>query len=127
MWVQTPSVVVRRSRFVGWATRVYSLPQARAALKQLKSGSGVAGASHNISACRVAVGGSIVEESADNGEPPAGERMLQLLRARNAENVLVVVSRWYGGRQLGPQRFRVICDCAQDALGRLELERKKVV
>ena len=33
--------------------------------------------------------------------------MLHLLDILNVENVLVVVSRWFGGIQLGPDRFKV--------------------
>ena len=34
----------------------------------------------------------------------------------NAENVLVVVSRWYGGIQLGPDRFKHINNCTRSIL-----------
>jgi len=37
----------------------------------------------------------------------SGSRMLHLLDILNVENVMVVVSRWYGGIQLGPDRFKV--------------------
>ncbi|VDN28658.1 unnamed protein product [Gongylonema pulchrum] len=33
-----------------------------------------------------------------------------------AKNVLVVVTRWYGGIHLGPDRFRHICNIARQAL-----------
>lgn len=29
---------------------------------------------------------------------------------------MVVVSRWYGGVQLGPDRFRLISSCAREAV-----------
>ena len=31
-------------------------------------------------------------------------------------NAMVVVTRWYGGVQLGPDRFRIINQTARDAL-----------
>ena len=34
----------------------------------------------------------------------------------NAENVMVVVSRWYGGIQLGPDRFKHINNCTRTIL-----------
>jgi putative IMPACT (imprinted ancient) family translation regulator len=34
--------------------------------------------------------------------------MLHLLDILDVENVLVVVSRWFGGIQLGPDRFKVL-------------------
>ncbi|OWK59722.1 Histamine H3 receptor [Lonchura striata] len=41
------------------------------------------------------------------------ERQLQIL---NVHNVLVVVSRWYGGILLGPDRFKHINNCARNVL-----------
>uniref|UniRef100_A0A1I7XVB7 RWD domain-containing protein n=1 Tax=Heterorhabditis bacteriophora TaxID=37862 RepID=A0A1I7XVB7_HETBA len=44
----------------------------------------------------------------DDGETGASSRMLELLNKMGAENVMVVVTRWYGGIHLGPDRFRII-------------------
>lgn len=42
--------------------------------------------------------------------------MLHLLQLVDAWDVLVVVSRWYGGVLLGPERFRCIGAVAREAL-----------
>lgn len=34
----------------------------------------------------------------------------------DVQNVMVVVSRWYGGILLGPDRFKHICNCARAIL-----------
>ena len=63
----------------------------------------------------------------DDGETQAGARLKHLLEILELENVLVVVSRWYGGTHLGPDRFKLINQAARDALelgGFLE-EREK--
>lgn len=52
----------------------------------------------------------------DDGEDAAGGRLLKLLQLMGCWNVLVVVSRWYGGVKLGPARFGVICGVAREAL-----------
>jgi putative IMPACT (imprinted ancient) family translation regulator len=52
----------------------------------------------------------------DDGEDGAGSRLAQLLQSRNEQNVLVVVSRWFGGIQLGPKRFAHITNVARDLL-----------
>ena len=52
----------------------------------------------------------------DDGETAAGGRLLRLLVLADARDVVVVVSRWYGGIHLGPARFHVINACAKDAL-----------
>lgn len=52
----------------------------------------------------------------DCGEAGAGQRLLTLLERSNAINVLVIVTRWYGGTPLGPARFRHICSTAAESL-----------
>lgn len=42
--------------------------------------------------------------------------MKHLLEILELENVLVVVSRWFGGTLLGPDRFKYINQAARDAL-----------
>uniref|UniRef100_A0A915I9C7 RWD domain-containing protein n=1 Tax=Romanomermis culicivorax TaxID=13658 RepID=A0A915I9C7_ROMCU len=49
----------------------------------------------------------------DDGETQAGQRLLHLLTLMKAENVLVVVSRWYGGVHLGADRFKHINNAAR--------------
>ena len=41
----------------------------------------------------------------DDGEDAAGGRLLHLLQILDAKNVLVIVSRWYGGIKLGPGKL----------------------
>jgi putative IMPACT (imprinted ancient) family translation regulator len=77
----------------------------------------IAHAAHNIMAYRLAEhngGGDGVDartlqinECDDDGETAAGSRLLHLLDLMGANNVLVVVTRWYGGIHLGPDRFKV--------------------
>lgn len=52
----------------------------------------------------------------DDGETAAGGRLAHLLEILELENVLVVVSRWYGGTLLGADRFKLINQAARDAL-----------
>jgi putative IMPACT (imprinted ancient) family translation regulator len=49
----------------------------------------------------------------DDGEDAAGSKLAYLLDMRKDENVLVVVSRWYGGIHLGPKRFAHIINVAR--------------
>ena len=55
---------------------------------------------------RLESSGGIAADNDDDGESAAGGRMAQLLDVLGAENVLVVVSRWFGGILLGPSRFK---------------------
>ncbi len=43
----------------------------------------------------------------DGGESGAGNAILDVLRKSSAENTLVAVARWYGGKHLGGLRFRI--------------------
>ncbi|RSH90273.1 eIF2 kinase Gcn2p negative regulator [Saitozyma podzolica] len=52
----------------------------------------------------------------DDGETAAGSRLAHLLEILEVENVLVVVTRWFGGIHLGPDRFKHINQVGRDAL-----------
>ncbi|KHJ31536.1 putative impact family protein [Erysiphe necator] len=58
----------------------------------------------------------IDEDYDDDGESAAGARLLHLMRLMDVWNVLVIVSRWYGGVNLGPRRFAIINSVARDAI-----------
>jgi hypothetical protein len=52
----------------------------------------------------------------DDGEDGAGSKLSHLLYVLKEEGVVVVVSRWFGGIQLGPKRFVHIANVARDLL-----------
>lgn len=52
----------------------------------------------------------------DCGESGAGTRMLTLLQNMKLDNVMVVVTRWYGGTPLGSARFRIISSVTVEVL-----------
>lgn len=52
----------------------------------------------------------------DGGESGSGERLSRLLEANECNNVVVVVSRWYGGVKLGSDRWKLISIVAKEAL-----------
>ena len=58
-----------------------------------------------------------MSDNDDDGESSSGAKLASLLELTGAQNVLVVVSRWYGGIHLGPARFKYIA-----ATGRAMLE-----
>ena len=79
-----------------------------------------ASAEHNIYAYRVETpSGSIREYSEDDGEHNAGYKLLKLLRDKDLTNVMVVCTRWFGGKHLGKDRFDHIETVAADALDKL--------
>lgn len=50
---------------------------------------------------------SLREVKNDGGESGAGNCILEIMRKKNAGNILVLIARWYGGRHLGGLRFRI--------------------
>lgn len=52
----------------------------------------------------------------DCNESGAGLRLLGMLDRIHLVNILVVVTRWYGGTPLGPARFKCISDVGMESL-----------
>lgn len=118
-------VVERKSTFQAHVARVHSAEEAGAVVEALLRNNKVRAATHNISAYRVRLAGqpgAFVQDCDDDGETAAGGRLLHLLQAAGCEDVVVVVSRWFGGVLLGPSRFALINNTA-----RLLLEREGYV
>mmetsp|Transcript_37835 Transcript_37835/g.80807 ORF Transcript_37835/g.80807 Transcript_37835/m.80807 type:complete len:340 (-) Transcript_37835:355-1374(-) len=76
----------------------------------------VSKATHNMFAYRFTSDGSHFSDNDDDGEKGSGSKLASLLDMCHVENVLVVVSRWFGGSLLGPARFKWIAGVAKDGL-----------
>ncbi len=61
----------------------------------------------------------------DGGESGSGDRLARLLQDTRSDNVVLVVSRWYGGIQLGNDRWKRINQVAKEALQRGNFPRPK--
>ena len=95
----------RKSTFQAHMAPVFSAEEVKAFVAVLNSNSKIARATHNIMAFRlVSESGNLHGDCDDDGESAAGGRLLHLLEILGVKNVCVVVSRWYGGIQLGPDR-----------------------
>merc|ERR1719195_206805 len=94
---------------------VQSEESARAAIATMRQNCG--SADHNISAFRVGtVFGKMAAGSDDDGEDRAGGKLLGVLKTENAVGVAMLVSRWFGGVNLGQARFTHICNAAKELL-----------
>ena len=76
--------------------------EAKALLKELKRSKKFAKATHNTWA--VLLDGTPLKN--DDGEAGAGNVILRMLEREGLENHLVIVTRWFGGKHLGGDRFR---------------------
>ncbi|KAH3772001.1 protein IMPACT-B-like [Dreissena polymorpha] len=110
----------RRSTFQPHLASVFHKSQIKKVLTSLLENKKIANATHNIFAYRIMQQqGShsiVLQGCEDDGETHAGSRMLHLLQILDAQNVMVVVSRWYGGIHLGPDRFKHINNCTRTIL-----------
>ena len=48
-----------------------------------------------------------------DGESGAGMVILRMLEREGLEGHIIVVTRWYGGKHLGGDRFRHVQDCVR--------------
>eukprot|EP00899_Mesostigma_viride_P019827 jgi/Mesvir1/27846/Mv07521-RA.1 len=110
--------VERKSKFQAHLAPVTSMDQVTRVMDELLSDKRIAEATHNIMAYRYCVEetGVVAQDSDDDGEAAAGGRLLHLLQVVDARNVVVVVSRWFGGVLLGPDRFKFINNAARELL-----------
>lgn len=94
-------IVEKKSKFIANIIYVKSTEEAEEKIKQIKKK--YYDAKHNCYSYRVMEDEKIIERSSDDGEPSgtAGMPILDILRGKNIGNVLVVVTRYFGGILLG--------------------------
>jgi len=97
---QPISITIKKSEFIGVLFRVTTEDEVRAHLKELNRSHPKA---THICSAYILGDQQEVQRSNDDGEPSgtAGLPMLEVLRKRNMEHILVCVIRYYGGIQLG--------------------------
>ena len=93
--------VEKKSKFIGNLFYVENIEQAEEIIKKTRKK--YFDARHNCIAYRVIDDGKIVERFSDDGEPSgtAGSPMLNILQKNNLVNVLIIVTRYFGGILLG--------------------------
>ncbi|KAJ1998262.1 hypothetical protein H4R26_005523, partial [Coemansia thaxteri] len=108
---------LKKSVFVAHVARVFSGEDVQAVRESLLRDKKIAQATHNILAYRIRLdNGSISHDNDDDGETAAGKRLGHLLQLLEVDNIVVVVTRWFGGTHLGPDRFKLINSAARQAL-----------
>ena len=97
----TAEVVEKKSKFIANVFYIKSSEEADEIIKKTKKK--YYDAKHNCIAYRVVEDGNVVERSSDDGEPSgtAGAPMLSILQKNNLCNILVIVTRYFGGILLG--------------------------
>lgn len=93
-----------------------SAAEAKAFIKELKRTKKFAKATHNT-------WGVICNNGAlknDDGESGAGMIILRMLERENMRDHIIVVTRWYGGKHLGGDRFRHVQSAVNHCLAALK-------
>ncbi|SGZ50776.1 CIC11C00000005559 [Sungouiella intermedia] len=116
-WIQSDPIVDRGSTFIAYAREVESVEEARHYFDLLTLDRKISRSAHNMNTWRIkGAKGVSYQDCDDDGETAAGLRMLHLLTIMDVWNVMVVVSRWFGGTHLGPDRFKHINAATRDVL-----------
>ncbi|KAF9438427.1 hypothetical protein BGZ76_007951 [Entomortierella beljakovae] len=111
-------IIDRKSVFVAHLAPITQASHVPLMIQQLKQeNKKVVKATHNIMAFRIEnENGAITQDNDDDGETAAGSRLLHLMSILDVKNVVVVVSRWYGGIPLSADRFKHINNAARQLL-----------
>lgn len=99
----------RGSKYSVSGGSVTSRAEVDAFLKELKKNKKFAKATHNTWAVLLPDG----PLKADDGEAGAGNVILRMLEREGIENHVIVVTRWFGGKHLGGDRFRHVAEAVR--------------
>ena len=115
-------IVEKKSKFIANIYYVEDIEQVETKIKEIKKQ--YYDAKHHCIAYRVIKDNQIIEKSSDDGEPSgtAGAPMLNILQKSNLCNILVVVTRYFGGILLGTGGLvRAYSDVTQKVIEKSEI------
>ncbi|KAL0764630.1 hypothetical protein CaCOL14_012931 [Colletotrichum acutatum] len=126
-WSASRQVTFKSSTFVARVANVEDGTQASGLVRSLLlSEPQLQTATHNAWAYRVKRrgqdgrqdkgSGEVREASEDDGETGCGEFIQRLIREAGIVDVIVVLTRWFGGEMLGPDRWRLMRNVVTEAL-----------
>jgi uncharacterized YigZ family protein len=94
-------IIVINSRFIASAGPAFSVEQARSFISRIKSE--FPDASHHVPVYLIGYGTSVTAHCSDAGEPAgtAGRPALSVLQGAGIGDVVVVITRYFGGTKLG--------------------------
>lgn len=117
-------IVEKKSKFIANVFPVESEEEALKILEEIRKEH--RDARHNVFVYRIANGS---ERASDDGEPSgtAGIPILDILRGMDLQNVLVTVTRYFGGILLGTGGLvRAYSDSTKEALQKAKVKEKKL-
>ena len=120
-------VIEKKSKFIGQAFYVETKQQAEEIIKKVKTE--YSDAKHNCYAYSILEDGSTITKSSDDGEPSgtAGIPILNVIKEKNLTNVLIIVTRYFGGILLGTGGLvRAYTKTAVDSIEKSEIIKKEL-
>lgn len=118
-------IMVKNSRFIATASPASSVEGARTFIRRIKAE--FADASHNVSAFIIGYGNSTISHCSDDGEPSgtAGRPILAVLEGSGISDIVIVISRYFGGIKLGRGGLvKAYGSAAKDVINNLPLAMK---
>lgn len=118
-------IVIQRSRFVATAGYADTPEAARALIDAVREE--MPDANHHVYAFRVGYAASVTEGMSDDGEPSgtSGPPILAIIRGTEIGDLVIVVTRYFGGTKLGTGGLvRAYSEAARTVLAELPTEVK---
>ena len=118
-------IIEKKSKFIANIFYVETREEAEEKIKEIKKK--YFDARHNCFAYSIFTKDRIIERFSDDGEPSgtAGAPMLNILSSQNLRNVVVIVTRYFGGILLGTGGLvRAYTGVVQEALKNVEIIEK---
>lgn len=118
-------IEIEKSRFITRITRAETVEEARSFIHEVQALE--PNASHHVYAYCVGFGNSSIHGASDGGEPPgtAGRPTLAVLQGSQLGDIVLVTTRYFGGRKLGTGGLvRAYTEAAQQALALCHVEEK---
>ncbi len=108
----------RGSKYAVSGAQVTTRAEIDAVLNDLKTDKSYAKATHNTWAAALPTGAL----KADDGESGAGMVILRMIERAGLKNHVIIVTRWYGGKKLGGDRFRRVQDATRAYLDHIGVQ-----
>lgn len=122
---QRETITIANSRFIATADRAETVDDAKAILAGIRQE--MPDANHHVYAFRVGFGSAVTEGMSDDGEPSgtSGPPVLAVVRGSNIGDLIVVVTRYFGGTKLGTGGLvQAYTQAAKTVLAALKTELK---
>jgi uncharacterized YigZ family protein len=118
-------LVIDRSRFIAMAAPAFTIEEARQFIQRVKAE--FPDASHHVPAFLIGHGAGVTAHCTDDGEPAgtAGRPALTVLQGSGFGDIVIVVTRYFGGIKLGTGGLvRAYTDAVKEVLAALPKAEK---